>query len=133
MTREDILNRARECVCGERQHDYGTPENSFKVIARFWTAYLAATHPELEICSDFISTKDVAMMMALLKIARAAKGDKADNYIDLAGYAACAGEMLPDDSDAMVFQKVDQCVCCGKVIPEGQQVCEDCRTYTDAL
>ena len=33
------------------------------------------------------------MMMALLKVARAAAGIKADNYVDLAGYAACAGEI----------------------------------------
>jgi hypothetical protein len=33
-------------------------------------------------------------MMALLKIGRIASGQaKADNYIDLAGYAACAGEI----------------------------------------
>ena len=33
-------------------------------------------------------------MMALLKIARIAGGNaKADNWIDLAGYAACGGEL----------------------------------------
>jgi hypothetical protein len=33
-------------------------------------------------------------MMALLKIGRIASGQaQADNYIDLAGYAACAGEI----------------------------------------
>ena len=32
-------------------------------------------------------------MMGLLKIARATKSDSADNFIDLAGYAACAGEI----------------------------------------
>lgn len=30
--------------------------------------------------------------MALLKIARAAVNDNPDNFVDLAGYAACAGE-----------------------------------------
>jgi hypothetical protein len=34
------------------------------------------------------------MMMALLKIARIASGQtKEDNYVDLCGYAACAGEI----------------------------------------
>ena len=33
-------------------------------------------------------------MMALLKIARIATGKKViDSYVDLAGYAACAGEI----------------------------------------
>lgn len=38
--------------------------------------------------------EDVAAMMALLKIARIASGHaKADNWVDLAGYAACGGEI----------------------------------------
>ena len=41
-----------------------------------------------------VTTEDVPMMMALLKIARASTGKfKADNYIDLAGYAACGMEI----------------------------------------
>jgi hypothetical protein len=36
-------------------------------------------------------------MMALLKIARIATGEpKADNYVDLAGYAVCAGEIATE-------------------------------------
>ena len=38
--------------------------------------------------------RDVALMMALLKIARATTSDNMDNLIDLAGYAACAGELI---------------------------------------
>ena len=41
-----------------------------------------------------IEPHDVAILMALLKIARVRSGRyKADNYIDLAGYAACAAEI----------------------------------------
>lgn len=41
-----------------------------------------------------IDSKDVAAMLGLLKIARIATGHgKADNWIDLAGYAACGGEL----------------------------------------
>ena len=39
------------------------------------------------------TSKDVAMMLALLKVARIHNGDKMDSFIDLAGYAACAGEI----------------------------------------
>lgn len=38
------------------------------------------------------------MMMALLKVARIKAGDKADSFIDLAGYAACAGEIVTERS-----------------------------------
>lgn len=44
--------------------------------------------------SPGIETRDVAAMLALLKIARIASGHaKDDNWIDLAGYAACGGEL----------------------------------------
>ena len=29
MKRAEILEAARVCVCGEREQDYGTPENNF--------------------------------------------------------------------------------------------------------
>lgn len=84
MTRERILARAKECVCGEREQDYGTPEDSFLRIANLWTAYMGI---------DF-SPADVTAMMGLLKIARIAGNPKhMDNWVDLAGYAACGGEI----------------------------------------
>lgn len=83
MKRAEILEAARVCVCGEREQDYGTPEDSFALIGKLWAVYMGV---------DF-TPKDVAMMMALLKVARIKNGDKADSFVDLAGYAACAGEI----------------------------------------
>ena len=91
LTRADILHAAEKCVCGQREQDYGTPENNFKAIAELWEAYLnkACTRG----VNVRVEAKDVAAMMALLKIARiAAGGGKADSWIDLAGYAACGVE-----------------------------------------
>ena len=83
-TRAGILRRAEHMVCGHREQDYGSPEDSFGLIARLWTAYLGYD----------ITSVDVAMMMALLKIARIGGGrGTADSFIDLAGYAACGGEI----------------------------------------
>lgn len=90
MERFEILEVAKACVCGDREQDYGSPENNFEKIAVFWTAYLVARGK----LTEYIDTKDVAAMMALLKIARIASGHaKADNWVDLAGYAACGGEL----------------------------------------
>ena len=83
MTREEILTAAKQCVCGEREEDYGTPEDSFGLIGNLWSTYLGVE----------ISAKDVAVLMALLKIARIKTDTKSDSYVDLAGYAACAGEI----------------------------------------
>lgn len=47
--------------------------------------------PAAEVC---IVPEDVAALLALLKIARIATGHgKSDNWVDLAGYAACGGEL----------------------------------------
>lgn len=83
MNRLDTLKAAAECVCGSREEDYGSPEDNFAVIAALWTAYTGTD----------VTPKDVAMMMALLKIARAKAGSKPDTYVDLAGYAACGAEI----------------------------------------
>lgn len=79
MTRPEILDAAKACVCGQREQDHGSPEENFAAISKLWNAYLGG---------------DVAMMMALLKIARIRTGrHTADSYVDLAGYAACGGEI----------------------------------------
>lgn len=88
--REECLHKAAEIVCGEREGLYGSPENSFATVAAFWTAYLKCD----------INAEDVAMMMALLKIARISTGVyKADSYIDIAGYAACGMEIAKSNLD----------------------------------
>ncbi|MCC8181541.1 MAG: DUF6378 domain-containing protein [Clostridiales bacterium] len=85
MNRKTCLEQAKKCVCGQREQDYGSPEDSFAMIAKLWSVYLDY---------DSISPKDVAAMMALLKIARIS-GDvaTADSFVDLAGYAACGCEI----------------------------------------
>ena len=95
MTRSEILEAARVCVRGEREHDYGTPEDNFTTIGLLWGVYLNAAHPEYMKAFPFngITAKDVATMMALLKVARIATGSSPDSFVDLAGYAACAGEI----------------------------------------
>lgn len=84
MNRSECLQAAEVIVCQDRESIYGSPEDNFEVIARFWTNYLEC----------HISAGDVANMMILLKVARSATGEfKYDNYVDIAGYAACACEI----------------------------------------
>jgi hypothetical protein len=99
MKREEILAAAQKCVCGDREQDYGTPENNFRTIAALWTAYLEAIPKD---CNGFpwIVPKDVAAMLALLKIARIAAGHaKEDSWVDLVGYGACGGEIETGRAD----------------------------------
>jgi hypothetical protein len=87
--REQILDFAKAVVTGERVDQYGQPEKSFGTIAELWSDYLSASFDR----SLDIGGIDVALMMVLLKVARSIESSKLDNYIDIAGYAACAGEM----------------------------------------
>lgn len=91
MTREEILKEALRCVTGEREQQYGSPEDSFMAIAELWTVYLEQGCVE-DNGAVLLHPEDVAAMMALLKIARICTGKyKGDNWVDLAGYAACGG------------------------------------------
>lgn len=125
MKRAEILEQARKCVCGEREQEYGTPENNFALVGKLWEAYTGHS----------FSAKDVAMMLALLKVARIKTGVKGDSFVDLAGYAACAGEIATQDSDRRpkgvipvpARAHVNTCVSCGAEIPEGRLVCPSCE------
>lgn len=56
-----------------------------------WSAYLGRP----------IAPHDVAAMMALLKVSRIAwSPNRADHWLDLAGYAACGFECTVEDNDA---------------------------------
>jgi hypothetical protein len=84
---QSVLEEAAKCVTGPRRRDYGTPDENFGRIAEHWNTHLK------DKLSKPITTSDVAMMMILLKVAREANSPKRDNYVDIAGYAQCAGEL----------------------------------------
>lgn len=90
VSRADILDCAKLVVNGAREKQYGKPEDNFAIIAKLWSAYKG----------DSFTPVDVAMMMALLKIARIKTGvGTVDSFVDLAGYAACAGEIAGKNDD----------------------------------
>lgn len=68
MTRSEFLHAAEVCVCGQREEDYGTPEDSFRVIGELWETYIkekCVGDPAAEVC---IVPEDVAALLALLKM-----------------------------------------------------------------
>lgn len=113
MNRLDTLKAAAECVCGSREEDYGSPEDNFGVIAGLWTAYTGTA----------VTPKDVAMMMALLKIARAKAGSKPDTYVDLAGYAACGAEISAREPKRTAKRKDTTSVAAGDTETEKTASC----------
>lgn len=84
MTRAAILDAARDCITRDRNSAYGEPEDGFALIAAHWSAHLGVP----------ITPADVAVMMCLLKLARLkANPAHRDSWVDVAGYAACGGEI----------------------------------------
>ena len=85
ITRIELLDLANECVCGDRNLQYGEPEDNFSDIAKLWSSYL-----DIDIVPE-----DVAIMMCLFKIARLKSScyESKDSWVDLIGYAACGGEI----------------------------------------
>lgn len=84
-----MLRKAAEIVDGAR---HGR-ERSFDLTAKLWMFYLDKT----------ISPQDVAILLALLKVARSRCGlaDDPDHYVDAAAYLALAGEMATADRTAL--------------------------------
>ena len=84
MKSNQILNQASVLVQGQREKDYGDKTENHSNIARLWSAYLDIP----------IQAHDVAILMALLKIARTKLGAVSkDTYVDMSAYSAIAGEI----------------------------------------
>jgi hypothetical protein len=84
MNRAEILDTAKAYVTKDRDATHGDAEKNFDLIAMYWSAHLDA----------YVGPGDVAIMMTLLKLARAkANPAHADNWIDGCGYLACGGEI----------------------------------------
>jgi len=83
MISKELLKEATELVGGDRQEEYGDKLTNHTNIADFWSIFLKKK----------ITAHDVAICMALVKIARLMHQHKKDSYLDLAAYAAIAGEI----------------------------------------
>ncbi len=83
--RVQALREAARIINGDRNKQYGTPEDNFDNIARIWSV----------IFRRHFTTEDVAMAMVGMKLARFASnsGFQADTWIDIAGYAGCGYEV----------------------------------------
>lgn len=90
MSREKIIEDAKMLITTNRENQYKPAEDSFKVISDLWGAYLKSRFG----FEGDVTSGDVAVMMALMKIGRISGGIyKADSYIDAVGYIAIAGEI----------------------------------------
>lgn len=87
--RAQFLAEVEKLVCADRNVTHGDAEDNFRVIAQLWNVYIHNSKGEE------LNNKDVAIMMCLFKISRLMSNvDNIDNWLDLAGYAACGGGIV---------------------------------------
>ena len=91
MTKEEILAKAKDLISNDRNESHGDAFKNHAEIVEFWNIFLDS---KLQPMAS-ITAKDVAIMMILLKISRSNQGKKfnLDNFVDMAGYSAIAGEI----------------------------------------
>ena len=82
MQRDEILDKAKELVNGDRAKDYGDAYLNHKRIADLWSVVL-----EKE-----ISVSQVYLCMMMVKASRLMHGKSLDQWIDICGYASLGGE-----------------------------------------
>jgi hypothetical protein len=82
---QETLKIAASLVSGDRAKKHGDMFHSHDLIAKLWSTYLGKD----------LDAHNVACMMALLKIARTQSGAfNPDDYVDICGYGAIAGELI---------------------------------------
>ena len=84
LTAIGILNTAADLVGGDRADKHGAMKKVHQDAARMIGGYLEMP----------ITAEQVAMMIMLVKVARTKNGEhNEDDYVDMAGYAAIAGQI----------------------------------------
>lgn len=91
MNARDYLNEARGTI-QDRGIDYGHPSDNMSRTASLWSAYLEVP----------VDPHQVAMCMALVKIARSMETAKTDTYVDLVAYTALSAQLATEESDLYV-------------------------------
>lgn len=85
LPRQQALDEALHIISGDRDAQYGGPEDNFGRIAKMWSVLF-----EREFTSE-----EVAMAFIAVKLSRFVSkyGFQPDTWIDIAGYAACGYEV----------------------------------------
>ena len=83
MKREQILDKAKTLISGDRAKDYGDAYLNHKRIAELWSPIL----------NKDITVEQVYTCMIAVKLSRLIETtDHEDSWLDICGYAALGGE-----------------------------------------
>ncbi len=79
VDKTDVLLEALELTTGDRQNQYGPPDQDFARTAKMWSALKGIE----------FTTEEVAAFQCCVKLSRNTHQSKRDNWVDLAGYSRC--------------------------------------------
>ena len=98
-SKKEVLEFVGTIIGGDREVNYGKPEDNFLRIANLWSSYKAVN----------FTSQDVAAMMVLMKVARLMNNPTHfDSWADIAGYGIC-GATLPDSQSLKKeLEKIDE-------------------------
>lgn len=93
MKKMEFLDEVKDIV-SEREGLHGKPAKTHGAIAELWSIYLS----EKTGIPVKVDAADVAMMQIQAKVGRfiCGKSNHMDTVLDIAGYAACAGEIVSE-------------------------------------
>ena len=83
MKSKEYLEKTIKIISGDRHKDYGDKTSNHQNIANLWSTFLGHK----------VTAQKAAICMLLVKVARLTHKRTEDCYIDMAGYAAIAGEI----------------------------------------
>jgi len=83
MKSSEYLEKTLKIISGDRERDYGNKTTNHQNIANLWSIFL----------EHKVTAQQAAICMLLVKVARLMHSKTEDCYIDMAGYAAIAGEI----------------------------------------
>jgi hypothetical protein len=91
MNSSDYLIEVR-AIIQDRGMDYGHPSDNMARTAALWSAYLEMP----------VTDYQVAMCMALVKVARSMETAKTDTYVDLVAYASISAQLHTEENELYV-------------------------------
>lgn len=99
MKAKETLETALELVTGDRAEQHGDMHEVHETTAALWNVYIG----------HYYDAKDVAIMLALLKVAREkCTPGNPDNLVDFCGYGAIAAELSEVPSKVASFKPIIQ-------------------------
>lgn len=105
LARASILDEAKQLITGDRNNTYGPPTQDFQRTAEVLNALGYARILANDQIVDIVQS-DIAIIVAAVKLSRLMHSrGKRDNWVDLAGYAACGYECTTVEANELSGSK----------------------------